>query len=199
MKKRLKADRWRSEGRSHPLRRGSATRPAGPPALGHTTRPTASKVRPELRRIYCTANRIPEQVSNNLPAIMIPPVRDRVLCPCTCTGPQNLLLLKRGAGAGQRRKSVTRASPMLSRPATRSYSTVRVHHLFHNDANRLRFERSLAALHKCWQARGTSCPRSCGAASTIQQQWTHWDLNAGPSACGADVIPLHHEPLRPML
>ena len=41
---------------------------------------------------------------------MIPPVRDRVLCPCTCTGPQNLLLLKRGAGAGQRRKSVKRAS-----------------------------------------------------------------------------------------
>ena len=131
------------------------------------TRPTASKVRPELRRIYCTANRIPEQVSNNLPAIMIPPVRDRVLCPCTCTGPQNLLLLKRGAGAGQRRKSVTCASPMLSRPATRSYSTVTVHHLFQNDANRLRFERSLATLHKCWQARGTSCPRSCGAASTF--------------------------------
>ena len=24
--------------------------------------------------------------------------------------------------------------------------------------------------------------------------WTHWDLNPGPSACGADVIPLHHEP-----
>ena len=26
--------------------------------------------------------------------------------------------------------------------------------------------------------------------------WTHWDLNPGPSACGADVIPLHHVPLR---
>ena len=24
--------------------------------------------------------------------------------------------------------------------------------------------------------------------------WTHWDLNPGPSACEADVIPLHHEP-----
>ena len=24
--------------------------------------------------------------------------------------------------------------------------------------------------------------------------WTHWDLNPGPSACGADVIPLHHVP-----
>ena len=26
-------------------------------------------------------------------------------------------------------------------------------------------------------------------------KWTHWDLNPGPSACGADVIPLHHVPL----
>ena len=25
-------------------------------------------------------------------------------------------------------------------------------------------------------------------------KWTHWDLNPGPSACGADVIPLHHVP-----
>ena len=26
-------------------------------------------------------------------------------------------------------------------------------------------------------------------------QWTHWGLNPGPSACAADVIPLHHVPL----
>ena len=26
--------------------------------------------------------------------------------------------------------------------------------------------------------------------------WTHWDLNPGPSTCGADVIPLHHVPQR---
>ena len=26
-------------------------------------------------------------------------------------------------------------------------------------------------------------------------KWTHWDLNPGPSACEADVIPLHHVPL----
>ena len=25
--------------------------------------------------------------------------------------------------------------------------------------------------------------------------WTHWDLNPGPSACEADVMPLHHVPL----
>ena len=25
--------------------------------------------------------------------------------------------------------------------------------------------------------------------------WTHWDLNPGPSACEADVIPLHHVPV----
>ena len=24
--------------------------------------------------------------------------------------------------------------------------------------------------------------------------WTHWGLNPGPSACEADVIPLHHVP-----
>ena len=24
--------------------------------------------------------------------------------------------------------------------------------------------------------------------------WTHWDLNPGPSACEADVMPLHHAP-----
>ena len=26
-------------------------------------------------------------------------------------------------------------------------------------------------------------------------KWTLWDLNPGPSACEADVMPLHHEPL----
>ena len=26
--------------------------------------------------------------------------------------------------------------------------------------------------------------------------WTHWDLSPGPSTCGADVIPLHHVPLK---
>ena len=25
--------------------------------------------------------------------------------------------------------------------------------------------------------------------------WTHWGLNPGPSACEADVIPLHHVPI----
>ena len=25
-------------------------------------------------------------------------------------------------------------------------------------------------------------------------KWTHWDLHPGPSACEADVIPLHHVP-----
>ena len=28
----------------------------------------------------------------------------------------------------------------------------------------------------------------------VVRQWTHWDLNPGPSACEADVIPLHHVP-----
>ena len=29
---------------------------------------------------------------------------------------------------------------------------------------------------------------------TNPNKWTHWDLNPGPSACEADVIPLHHAP-----
>ena len=33
------------------------------------------------------------------------------------------------------------------------------------------------------------------ATQRRQQMWTHWDLNPGPSACEADVIPLHHEPM----
>ena len=28
----------------------------------------------------------------------------------------------------------------------------------------------------------------------VWQKWTHWGLNPGPSACEADVIPLHHAP-----
>ena len=27
-----------------------------------------------------------------------------------------------------------------------------------------------------------------------ERRWTHWGLNPGPSACRADVIPLHHVP-----
>ena len=31
-------------------------------------------------------------------------------------------------------------------------------------------------------------------ASITKAAWTHWDLSPGPSACEADVIPLHHVP-----
>ena len=30
--------------------------------------------------------------------------------------------------------------------------------------------------------------------SNSMKKWTHWDWNPGPSACEADVMPLHHEP-----
>ena len=30
--------------------------------------------------------------------------------------------------------------------------------------------------------------------TTVFIQWTHWGLSPGPSACRADVIPLHHVP-----
>ena len=33
-----------------------------------------------------------------------------------------------------------------------------------------------------------------GGANANPNKWTHWDLNPGPSACEADVIPLHHVP-----
>ena len=45
---------------------------------------------------------------------------------------------------------------------------------------------------------GCACPQPGMAAAAhhdeIQQKWTHWGLNPGPSACEADVIPLHHVP-----
>ena len=37
------------------------------------------------------------------------------------------------------------------------------------------------------------CKRACNHLTTLK--WTHWGLNPGPSACEADVIPLHHVPL----
>ena len=38
------------------------------------------------------------------------------------------------------------------------------------------------------------CVCVCVCGHPCAQKWTHWDLNPGPSACEADVIPLHHEP-----
>ena len=32
-------------------------------------------------------------------------------------------------------------------------------------------------------------------SSRFKGVWTHWDLNPGPSACEADVMPLHHVPV----
>ena len=36
--------------------------------------------------------------------------------------------------------------------------------------------------------------RVYSGTSLEQTNWTHWGLNPGPSACRADVIPLHHVP-----
>ena len=33
------------------------------------------------------------------------------------------------------------------------------------------------------------------ASEARARKWTHWGLNPGPSACEADVIPLHHVPM----
>ena len=37
-------------------------------------------------------------------------------------------------------------------------------------------------------------PHAPAHASPVAKLWTHWDLSPGPSACEADVIPLHHVP-----
>ena len=39
------------------------------------------------------------------------------------------------------------------------------------------------------------CPNESIHNFIRPQPWTHWGLSPGPSACGADVIPLHHVPL----
>ena len=41
-----------------------------------------------------------------------------------------------------------------------------------------------------WSRKMLTCHAPLGV-----QKWTHWGLNPGPSACEADVIPLHHVPL----
>ena len=49
------------------------------------------------------------------------------------------------------------------------------------------FAQNIVDLH----AYGTAAAQYSIVCSAI---WTHWDLNPGPSACEADVIPLHHVP-----
>ena len=39
--------------------------------------------------------------------------------------------------------------------------------------------------------RGSACPQ---VDHLPNEKWTHWDLSPGPSACEADVMPLHHVP-----
>ena len=56
-------------------------------------------------------------------------------------------------------------------------------------------------LHVRILARDFSLVAQCHAgamllhSSTLAIEWTHWGLSPGPSACEADVIPLHHVPL----
>ena len=46
------------------------------------------------------------------------------------------------------------------------------------------------------QARARAQAFACGQDILVEvnEMWTHWGLSPGPSACGADVIPLHHVP-----
>ena len=41
----------------------------------------------------------------------------------------------------------------------------------------------------------STCKETLPPSQKVLSIWTHWGLNPGPSACEADVIPLHHVPL----
>ena len=47
----------------------------------------------------------------------------------------------------------------------------------------------------CDEGLSGSYTASLAAQDQREQQWPHWDLNPGPSACEADMIPLRHEPV----
>ena len=47
-----------------------------------------------------------------------------------------------------------------------------------------------------WKKQSRAGPLAIGYCRIeAVEAWTHWDLNPEPSACGADVMPLHHVPL----
>ena len=46
-----------------------------------------------------------------------------------------------------------------------------------------------------WLFREIDCFISYILSFILLHKWTHWDLSPGPSACEADVIPLHHAPV----
>ena len=50
---------------------------------------------------------------------------------------------------------------------------------------------------EAWQVDYSGNQFTCGRPEPYLYctDWTHWGLSPGPSACGADVIPLHHVPL----
>ena len=53
---------------------------------------------------------------------------------------------------------------------------------------------SVVRQHEAWMQQRSLYP-TAAAAADLTRQWTQWDLSPGPSACGADVIPLHHVPV----
>ena len=75
---------------------------------------------------------------------------------------------------------------LLSFPFVNSISGLVVEYIVAIDVTRVRFPAD-ALLCCLWH--------TLALAGRLPQKWTHWDLNPGPSACEADVIPLHHVPL----
>ncbi len=85
-------------------------------------------------------------------------------------------------------ESSDRGSNPREASATVNLATPRLHAERLNAAGAENLHSSLDAVGACpWM---THPVRACGATKA----WTHWGLNPGPSACEADVIPLHHVP-----
>ena len=51
-----------------------------------------------------------------------------------------------------------------------------------------------ASIANCSGVRAALTPRQPLLDASLTIVWTHWGLNPGPSACEADVMPLHHVP-----
>ncbi len=85
-------------------------------------------------------------------------------------------------------ESSDRGSNPREASATVNLATPRLHAERLNAAGAENLHSGLDAVGACpWM---THPVRACGATKA----WTHWGLNPGPSACEADVIPLHRVP-----
>ena len=87
-------------------------------------------------------------------------------------------------------------NPQLWLAGTRQYPHHRTLRCAAGGAGRLeRVRASCAGVALASQPLRRAARHGYVADHNMSCTWTHWDLNPGPSACEADVIPLHHVPL----